>query len=92
MTREVQTERLTKVGNVKFKSSSEIKRSILGIGFEKLDRGVFDPHKAYDKVAATGMTKRVLGSRLLEFTPHTFLPIGKNNVKNKLSRGDGKDK
>ena len=47
-------ERLTKIGNVKAFSSSEIKKSRIGIGFEKLDRAVFDPEKAYDKVAATG--------------------------------------
>ena len=47
-------ERLIKIGNVKAFSSSEIKDSRIGIGFEKLDRGVFDPEKAYDKVAATG--------------------------------------
>ncbi len=47
-------ERLIKIGNVKAFSSSEIKESRIGNGFEKLDRGVFDPEKAYDKVAATG--------------------------------------
>ena len=29
--------------------------SRLGIGFEKLDRAVFDPEKAYDPVAASGV-------------------------------------
>ncbi len=48
-------DRLRKVGTVKPRSSSEIRRSRLGIGFEKLDRDVFDPEKAYDKVAATGV-------------------------------------
>ena len=47
-------ERLKKIGKVKTFSSSEIKFSRMGIGFEKLDRNVFDPEKAYDKVAATG--------------------------------------
>ncbi len=48
-------ERLTKIGTVKPKSSLEVKNSRLGIGFEKLDRDVFDPEKAYDKVAALGV-------------------------------------
>lgn len=48
-------ERLTKIGRLRFKNSSEIGTSRLGLGFEKLDRGVFDPSKAYDKVAATGV-------------------------------------
>ena len=48
-------ERLIKIGTVKKKKSSEIKNSKFGIGFEKLDRDVFDPEKAYDKVAETGV-------------------------------------
>ncbi len=48
-------DRLTKVGQVKVKHSSDVRESKLGIGFEKLDRDVFDPEKAYDKVAATGV-------------------------------------
>lgn len=47
-------ERLKKIGKVKSFSSRDIKFSRMGIGFEKLDRNVFDPEKAYDKVAATG--------------------------------------
>ena len=35
--------------------SSEVAHSRCGIGFEKLDRAVFDPSKAYDKVAALGV-------------------------------------
>ncbi|MBR5840015.1 MAG: beta-galactosidase [Victivallales bacterium] len=35
--------------------SSEVAYSRCGIGFEKLDRAVFDPSKAYDKVAALGV-------------------------------------
>ncbi len=46
---------LKKVGEVKAVSSSEIANSRIGIGFEKLDRAVFDPSKAYDKVAALGV-------------------------------------
>ena len=48
-------QRLTKVGKIPPKSSNEIKQSHIGIGFEKLDRDVFDPEKAYDKVAAIGV-------------------------------------
>ncbi len=47
--------RLKKIGNVTPKASSEIKHSRIGIGFEKLDRNVFDPEQAYDKIAATGV-------------------------------------
>jgi len=43
------------VGQVKAVHSSQIKSSPIGLGFEKLDRDVFDPAKAYDKVAATGV-------------------------------------
>ena len=43
------------VGKVKAFSSSEVKESPVGLGFEKLDRGVFDPEKAYDKVAQLGV-------------------------------------
>lgn len=48
-------ERLIRIGNVKPKCASEVKKSRLGIGFEKLDRAVFDPNKAYDKVAELGI-------------------------------------
>ena len=48
-------ERLKKVGDVKARNSSEIKNSPIGLGFEKLDRGLFDPEKAYDKVAKLGV-------------------------------------
>ena len=47
-------ERLKRVGTLPLLSSSEIEGSRLGLGFEKLDRGVFDPERAYDKVAAVG--------------------------------------
>ncbi len=46
---------LIKIGDVKAVSSKEVKRSPIGLGFEKLDRAVFDPAKAYDKVAALGV-------------------------------------
>lgn len=51
-------DRLTKHGKIEYKNSNEVGFSRLGIGFEKLDRGVFDPNKAYDKVAKLGV-KRV---------------------------------
>lgn len=47
-------ERLKKIGTLPRLSSQEITTSRLGLGFEKLDRAVFDPNMAYDKVAAAG--------------------------------------
>ena len=48
-------ERLIKIGKINPKHASQIEYSRLGIGFEKLDRDVFDPEKAYDKLAAIGV-------------------------------------
>ncbi len=50
-------ERLKKIGELPRISSDKIFFSRIGIGFEKLDRDVFDPEKAYDKVAALGVKK-----------------------------------
>lgn len=50
-------ERLTKTGKIEYKNSENVGFSRLGLGFEKLDRGVFDPNKAYDKVARLGIKK-----------------------------------
>ncbi len=47
--------RLVKIGEVPPKHSLDVKESRLGIGFEKLDRGLFDPEQAYDKVASLGV-------------------------------------
>lgn len=47
--------RLKKIGKIVPKCAKEVKESRLGIGFEKLDRGMFDPELAYDKVAALGV-------------------------------------
>lgn len=47
--------RFCKVGQIKAVPSVEIKRSKIGLGFEKLDRDVFDPEKAYAHVAASGV-------------------------------------
>ena len=47
-------ERLTKIGQIIPKKSSEIRHSRIGLGFEKLDRNVFDPKKAYPFVAQSG--------------------------------------
>lgn len=47
-------ERLKKVGLVEPKKSIDIKKSRIGLGFEKLDRDVFDPNKAYPFVAESG--------------------------------------
>ena len=48
-------ERLKKIAEVLPVKSSAVGKSIFGIGFEKLDRGVFDPTNAYDKVADLGV-------------------------------------
>lgn len=48
-------ERLKRIGQIKVKSAAEVEKTRLGIGFEKLDRAVFDPEKAYDKIAAIGV-------------------------------------
>ncbi|MBR5527856.1 MAG: beta-galactosidase [Clostridia bacterium] len=48
-------ERLIKTGKIQPKDSLHIKKSRIGLGFEKLDRNVFDPEKAYDKVAEIGV-------------------------------------
>lgn len=48
-------ERLIKVGKITPKRSTEIERSRIGLGFEKLDRNVFDPEKAYERVAESGV-------------------------------------
>ncbi len=48
-------QQLKKIGEVRAYHSSEIAESRIGIGFEKLDRAVFDPAKAYDKIAAIGV-------------------------------------
>ena len=48
-------ERLIKTGKIITKNSKSISGSRIGLGFEKLDRNVFDPEKAYDKVYETGI-------------------------------------
>lgn len=48
-------DRLIKTGKIKPKTSLEVKSSKIGIGFEKLDRDVFDPEKAYDKLGKLGV-------------------------------------
>ncbi|MDD6735482.1 MAG: beta-galactosidase, partial [Clostridiales bacterium] len=48
-------ERLTKIGKITPKKSSEISCSKISIGFEKLDRNAFDPEQAYDKVEELGV-------------------------------------
>lgn len=47
--------RLNKIGTLRPQAPSAHAASRLGIGFEKLDRAVFDPEKAYDKLAAIGV-------------------------------------
>lgn len=46
---------LQKIGRLTPKPAAKVTSSRLGIGFEKLDRAVFDPEKAYDKLAAIGV-------------------------------------
>ena len=48
-------ERLIRQGEVSPIHSLKVKKSPIGLGFEKLDRGVFDPEKAYEKVAELGV-------------------------------------
>lgn len=46
---------LIKYGTIQPKHSKNIKKSKIGLGFEKLDRDVFDPEKAYDRVGELGV-------------------------------------
>ena len=48
-------ERLKSVSRVYPKKSNHINNSKIGIGFEKLDRDAFDPEKAYDYIANSGV-------------------------------------
>ena len=48
-------EQLKKIGQIKPKKSVEIKKSRIGLGFEKLDRDIFDPEKSYPFVAESGI-------------------------------------
>ncbi|MBE6702802.1 MAG: hypothetical protein E7585_05265 [Ruminococcaceae bacterium] len=50
-------ERLQFVEKLPVAGAKDIRFSRIGIGFEKLDRDVFDPEKAYDKVARIGVKK-----------------------------------
>ena len=47
--------RFQKIGEIKAKTAAEVGFSRLGIGFEKLDRAVFDPEKAYGRLAQIGV-------------------------------------
>ena len=47
-------ERFTKMGKIATKTALDVKKTPFGIGFEKLDRDVFDPEKAYDKISKVG--------------------------------------
>lgn len=48
-------ENMKQTGSVKSFHSSQVKSSTFSIGFEKLDRGLFDPEKAYDRAAELGV-------------------------------------
>ena len=43
------------IGKLKTLTSDKIEKSAVSIGFECLDRELFDPEKCYDKLAATGV-------------------------------------
>lgn len=47
--------KLKEIGKLKALSSDQIRGSSLSIGFETLDRMLFDPEMCYDKLAATGI-------------------------------------
>ena len=47
--------RLKEIGRIEPVNAKSLKTSRLGIGFEKLDRAVFDPEKAYDKLGEIGV-------------------------------------
>lgn len=48
-------DRLKKIGSVAACQASLTSPSPIGLGFEKLDRGLFDPEQAYDQVAELGV-------------------------------------
>lgn len=43
------------IGKLKVKAAAELQESRLGIGFEKLDRAVFEPERAYEKLSKIGV-------------------------------------
>jgi len=51
----LKSEDWAEIGSLKHFESKDIKDSKLGIGFEALDRKMFDPSKAYDPIAQTGL-------------------------------------
>ena len=48
-------QQLKKIGRLKTKKSKHIKTSRISLGFEKLDRDMFEPEKAYDFVGELGV-------------------------------------
>lgn len=48
-------ERLVEIGYIREKNSREIKKSKMGLGFEKLDRDAFDPSRCYEKISQLGV-------------------------------------
>lgn len=48
-------EQLKNIGKIKPKKSVDIKQSKIGLGFEKLDRDIFDPENSYPFVAESGI-------------------------------------
>lgn len=49
------TTNLKEIGRIKGVNSEESRANRLGVGFECLDRKVFDPEKVYDKIAKSGL-------------------------------------
>lgn len=49
------TTNLKEIGRLKGVCSKESRANRLGVGFECLDRKVFDPEKVYDKIAKSGL-------------------------------------
>ena len=46
---------LETIGRVRVLNSKETGSSVFGLGLEKLDRGLYDPENAYDRIAESGV-------------------------------------
>ena len=42
------------IGKIKNKTTHEISKARIGIGLEKLDRNLYDPHKVFDELVELG--------------------------------------
>lgn len=65
---------LKRIGRLTARDASYFDSSRLGIGFEKLDRAVFDPERAYDKLGKLGIkwVRLQSGWARTEKTPGTY--------------------